>query len=99
MTKDERVEEIEERLFGGVIAKDFYQLAIYDAHHQHLVTLRLQRREGYTFGDMHQLQNFLWTQVGQVIKEDEALQHRLKLGGVEVLLEDPNPPRAPVDAS
>jgi hypothetical protein len=96
---DKRVEEVEASLFGGVVAKDFFQLAIYDANHQHIVTLRLGRREGHTDGDMHQLQNFLWTQVGQVIKDDEELQRRLELGGIEVLLEDPNPPQAPAGAS
>ena len=78
----------------GVRAKDFFEFSVYNAQHEHIVTLRLRRQEGQTIGDMAQLQNFLWTQVGLAIRDNEELRRRLEYGGVEVLLEDPNPPQA-----
>jgi len=99
MSTDERVLDLEDRILGGIRAKEFFQFAIYNADAEHIVTLRLSRREGHTIGDLAQLQNFLWTQIGLAIREDPELQHRLRLGGIEVLLEDPNPPVAPADAS
>jgi hypothetical protein len=91
-------DDIEEELFGQR-AKEFFQLQIYDAGNEHIVTLRLRRREGMTIGDMGQLQNFLWTQIGQAIRGNQELRKTLELGGIEVLLEDPNPPEAAPDVN
>lgn len=74
----------------GAVAKDFFQFSIYDGRKNHIVSLRLRRTENLSIGDMEQLQNFLWTQLGIAIREDLTLQRRLRYGGVEVILEDPN---------
>jgi hypothetical protein len=47
-----------------------------------------------TIGDLGQLQNFLWTQVGYAIRDNKELQNTLKLGGVEVLTDDPRSPES-----
>jgi hypothetical protein len=92
------IDQLEDDLLG-VRAKDFFEFKVYGANHNHIVTLRLKRQEGMTIGDMGQLQNFLWTQVGYAISENEELQNTLRLGGVEVLLEDPSPPEAAPNAN
>lgn len=93
-----RIDSIEESLFGAR-AKEFFQFQIYGANHEHIVTLRLRRREGMTIGDMGQLQNFLWTQLGRAIRNNEELRRDLGHGGVEVLLDDPNPPQSDQSAN
>ena len=75
-------------------AKDYFRLDIYDAQKCHVVSLQLRRDKEMTVEDMGQLQNFLWTQVGLAIRDDKSLQERLKLGGIEVLTEDPAAPTA-----
>ena len=96
--REESVDEMETALLGPR-AKDFFQFSVYDSKGEHIVTLRLKRKETQTIGDMAQLQNFLWTQVGFVIRDNKDLQHTLALGGIEVLLEDPRTPFAPASAS
>jgi hypothetical protein len=93
MSHEDEVDSIEEGLFGQR-AKEFFEFKVYGAQHNHIVTLRLRRREGMTIGDMGQLQNFLWTQIGYAIRDSKELQDTLRHGGVEVLLEDPSPPEA-----
>lgn len=78
-------------VFGGRVAQSYYELKIYGARGNHIVTLHLHRREGMTDGDAAQMQNFLWTQVGYAIRESKELQDILRHGGIEVFLEDPNP--------
>lgn len=70
-------------------AKNQFMLHIYDAQKNHIVTLRLLRQEGMTRGDMHQMQVYLWQQLGEAIRDDKALQQRLAYGGIETLMEDP----------
>ena len=89
---DEGIGVGEEMFLGH--AKDFFQLSIYDARKEHIVTLQLKRREGMTTGDLAQLQNYLWTQLGLAIRDDKSLQARLKLGGIQVLTEPPAAPEA-----
>jgi hypothetical protein len=98
MSSEDDVDVIEESILGKR-AKEFFEFKIYGAQHNHIVTLRLRKREGMTIGDMGQLQNFLWTQVGYAIRDNEDLQATLQHGGVEVLLDDPSPPAAPQDAN
>lgn len=85
-------EELEGAL--GHRAESFFEFKIYGARENHIVTMRLRRGEGMTIGDMGQMQNFLWTQVGYAIRDSVELQNVLKHGGIEVLLEDPTPPVA-----
>jgi len=73
----------------GRAARDFFQLSIYDAQNDHVVTLQLKRHSGMTPGDLAQLQNFLWCQIGQAIRDDADLRRRLEIGGVRVLLNAP----------
>lgn len=94
----DKVDEIEEGLLGPR-AKEFFQFSVYSSRDEHIITLRLRRREGMTIGDMGQLQNFLWTQVGYAIRENKDLQNTLRHGGIEVLLDDPSPPEAAPDAN
>lgn len=89
------IDALEEDMFGPR-AKEFFEFKIYGAQHNHIVTLRLRRQEGMTIGE---LQNFLWTRVGHAIRDDKGLQQMLRYEGVEVLLEDPNPPVAAPDAN
>jgi hypothetical protein len=89
----EDVDALDEGMFGRR-AKEFFEFGIYQADDSHIVTLRLRKQEGMTIGDTTQLQNFLWTQVGQAIRDNKELQRTLRHGGIEVLLEDPNPPMA-----
>lgn len=92
------IDALEEGMFGQR-AKEFFEFKIYGAHNNHIVTLRLRRQEGMTIGDMGQLQNFLWTQIGYAIRENKELQQTLGHGGVEVLLDDPSPPEAAPNAN
>lgn len=73
----------------GRRAEVFWEFSIYDANNEHVVTLRLRRKEGMTRGDMGQLQNFIWVNLGQSIRNDMELRKTLELGGVEVILDDP----------
>jgi hypothetical protein len=98
VSHEDGIDTIEAELFGQR-AKDFFEFKIYGAQNQHIVTLRLRKREVMTLGDTTQMQNFLWTQVGYAIRENEELRRTLSLGGVEVLLDDPNPPEAAPDAN
>lgn len=74
-------------------AKEFFRFSIYGADHRHIVSLQLKKAPGHTSGDLHQMQNFLWTQIGLAIREDADLQRRLSYGGIEILLDDPSPPQ------
>lgn len=86
-------------VFEGRVPKSYYELKIYGARNNHIVTLRLRRKEGMTDGDAMQMQNFLWTQVGYAIRESKDLQDTLLHGGIEVLLDDPSPPEAAPNAN
>lgn len=93
MSFEDEIDSAESDMFGSR-AKEFFELKIYGAQHNHIVTLRLRRQDGMTIGDMGQLQNFLWTQIGYAVRENEDLRNTLKHGGVEVLLDDPSPPKS-----
>jgi len=80
-----------------IAAQNFFQLSIYDARSNHIVTLRLQRQQGMTIGDMAQLQNFFWVTLGQAVRSDEEMRRHLQHAGFEVLTEDPSVQMAPVN--
>jgi hypothetical protein len=98
VSAEDDIDALEESMFGQR-AKEFFEFKVYGAQHNHIVTLRLRRQEGMTIGDMGQLQNFLWTQIGYAIRDNKELQQTLRHGGVEVLLDDPSPPEAASDAN
>ena len=93
MAVEDDVDALEEGILG-VRAKEFFELKIYGAQCDHIVTLRLRKQPGMTTGDMGQLRNFLWTQVGLAIRNSKELQATLLHGGIEVLLDDPSPSEA-----
>lgn len=89
----------EERSDPGMVAQNFFQLSIYDPHGVHVVSLRLQRQQGMTIGDMAQLQNFFWVTLGRAVRSDEEMRRHLAHAGFEVLTEDPNASPVPVSAN
>lgn len=86
-------------VFGARTPQSHYEVRIYGASGNHIVTLRLRRLEGMTNGDAAQMQNFLWTQVGYAIRDSKELRDILRHGGIEVLLDDPSPPEAAPSAN
>lgn len=73
----------------GITAQNFFQLSIYGPKGDHVVTLRLQRQQGMTIGDMAQLQNFFWVTLGTAVRSNEEMKRHLTHAGFEVILEDP----------
>jgi hypothetical protein len=82
----------------GRAAEELFRLDIYGPKKEHIVSFRLDQNRpelaGATSGDMMQIQNLFWVQLGRVALKNKEFCHQLELAGIEVLTEDPNPPQA-----
>jgi len=89
----------EDRPAPGTMAQNFFQLSIYGPRGDHVVTLRLQRQQGMTIGDMAQLQNFFWVTLGTAVRSNEEMKRHLTHAGFEVVLDDPAAQGEPAGAN